>query len=760
IDVVRMRMAYSSEMDEVGRFSFRKIGHLFELIRDARRVLRQNPRTTLFYPPGSASFLPFIRDVIFLWAVRRHAAATVFIFHAGGLAAFVSQSRVRRYLAKLSYGKPDLALEVAHEEVQPREVFQARAWRWCPCATDVPEMIRTAPKEGKPLRILFVGSLQEGKGVLEIVKTAAWLKKKGEAYRFEFYIIGRWYSEAFAQETRNLINHEEVGDFVKLPGEVTGELKWKTYREADIFFFPSHYESEASPIVLMEAVGAGLPVVTTRWRGIPALLEGCESATVLPIKRPELYGQALLELEERRDELIDIAGKARAFYEERYQPHHFLGRIEDGLRRMWMGERGSFDPPRAVRRHSEGDTGLRVIQVFNQYTDQGGEEVWVDKMSALTTPECQIHNLRFQSLSWKTRAAPALWKQAQLMWNNPESRMRLRREVEELEPDALVFHNIFPVGSFGLYDEAARMNLPVIQFIHNFRPFSPSGTLWVKGEVRGDALRGHRLPEVLGGAWEGSMLKTGLMAFYQDRMEKRGGFKAVTHWVAVSEFMRQTFIEAGVHHSRISTLRHCWEITSNIDDRVDGDYYLFLGRLVPEKGINVLLDAWRILESTLGESCPKLIIAGTGPAEREVVARTKSSRSVDHVGFVSGDAKARFLRGCRAVIAPSVWWEPLGLIVYDAYEYGKPVLAARSGGLVETVSEGEGGLIHEPGNVEELASHVGELEAMNEVGRAKMGMTGRKWLEQNASPERWREDFEKLLKKVGVSGAANQQSDK
>ena len=101
----------------------------------------------------------------------------------------------------------------------------------------------------------------------------------------------------------------------------------------------------------------------------------------------------------------------------------------------------------------------------------------------------------------------------------------------------------------------------------------------------------------------------------------------------------------------------------------------------------------------------------------------------------------------------------MGLIVYDAYEFGKPVLAARSGGLVETVSEGEGGVLHEPGCVEELASHVGELEAMYEIGRAKMGMTGRRWLEQNANPQKWKEDFKNLLKKIGVSGSITSQGD-
>ncbi|MGJ8696851.1 MAG: glycosyltransferase [Verrucomicrobiaceae bacterium] len=750
MEVITLRMAYSEEMDRVGRFGFGKIKHLFYLIRETKKILKENPRTTLFYPPGSASWIPFIRDVIYLLAVRKFAAATVFIHHAGGLAAFVSRSPLRRYLGRLAYGRPDLAFEVAHEEIPPRDAFQASSWMWCPCAMEVPLVERSIPEKGRALNVLFVGSLQEGKGVLEVIKTAQWLKKQGAALEFRFNVVGRWFSDQFREEAHDLVKALDVGDMVFFPGEVTGDEKWKTYRDADVFFFPSHYGSEASPIVLMEAVGSGLPVVTTSWRGIPMLLEGCKSAALHPVHRPELYGQSLLELNAKRENFPEFSGEARSFYEARYQPHHFLGRIEDGLWRMWAGDRGSYDPPKANIRHSEGDREVRVLQVFNQYADQGGEEVWVDQMSKLGNDRFQIYELRFQSRSWRVRGAPPLWQQAQLMWNNPEARKRLRREIEELRPDVLVFHNIFPVGSFSLYEEAIRSGVPVLQYVHNFRPFSPSGTLWSGGKIRENALKGNRWREVLGRAWEGSFLKTGLMAYYLDRLDRRGWLDSLSHWVAVSDFMREKFIEAGIPADKISTLRHCWGVEDEDGVLEDGDYYLFLGRMVPEKGIWDLLDAWKILEDRLGESCPKLVLAGTGAEGREVGAAVAQRKKVEAVGFVSGEAKRRLLRGCRGVLAPSLWWEPLGLIVYDAFEHEKPVLAARSGGLVETVQEGDGGFLFEPGNVDELCSRVMELEELGPRGRQKMGRMGRDWLKSKASPEEWQKGFLEIMKKAGV----------
>lgn len=178
----------------------------------------------------------------------------------------------------------------------------------------------------------------------------------------------------------------------------------------------------------------------------------------------------------------------------------------------------------------------------------------------------------------------------------------------------------------------------------------------------------------------------------------------------------------------------------------DQGYYLSLGRLVPEKSVGTLLGALQILERKLGRDCPRLVIAGT--EKPKVMAAAARGGSVEYAGFVSGEAKHRLLSGSRAVLAPSIWWEPLGLIVYEAYDHGKPVIAARSGGLVETVREGEGGFLHTPGDAECLVEAILKLEESGHDGRTKMGATGRCWLLQKASPESWKRDFEAIVRSV------------
>src|SRR5260370_39531231 len=91
----------------------------------------------------------------------------------------------------------------------------------------------------------------------------------------------------------------------------------------------------------------------------------------------------------------------------------------------------------------------------------------------------------------------------------------------------------------------------------------------------------------------------------------------------------------------------------------------------------------------------------------------------------------------RALIAPYICLESLGLVAYEAYDFAKPVLAARAGGLAEIVLHDRTGLIHEPGDVASLHEQVMRLEREPQL-RVELGQHGRDWLVENADENKWR----------------------
>ncbi|MEQ1850406.1 MAG: glycosyltransferase family 4 protein [Chthoniobacteraceae bacterium] len=386
----------------------------------------------------------------------------------------------------------------------------------------------------------------------------------------------------------------------------------------------------------------------------------------------------------------------------------------------------------------------RLLQVFNHYLESGGEEASVHRIFDLLSSSMEIHRCAFESRAWKGTGAPPEWRQAILMIRNPAALEILRREHEAAEADAWLVHNVFPVGSAAIYRAALKRRVPIIYYIHNFRPFSVNGYLWAGDKVATGGLRRNFWKEIRHGSWQDSVAKTAWLAFVLTLMHQLGWFKAVKAWVAISDFMREKFIEAGVPRDDVFTVRHSWRPMEAPPQPRDGGYYLFLGRLIPAKGIRVLFDAWRIVREQLSERAPRLVIGGAGPMEAEVSELAARNPQIEFRGIVKGAEKDQLLGGCRAMIAPSLWWEPLGLVTYEAYDFAKPMLAARSGGLTETVGNGQTGFLHEPGDAAQLARQVLELDA-SPRRRIEMGQAGRAWLLENTSEKEWLRKFTQVV---------------
>jgi glycosyltransferase involved in cell wall biosynthesis len=134
------------------------------------------------------------------------------------------------------------------------------------------------------------------------------------------------------------------------------------------------------------------------------------------------------------------------------------------------------------------------------------------------------------------------------------------------------------------------------------------------------------------------------------------------------------------------------------------DYALFVGRLVATKGVPYLLEAMKDVDT-------RLVICGDGPARsslERMASRLGIENKVTFEGRVSEERKADLFAGCKMLVMPSLF-ESLGLAAAEAMSYGKPVIAAKAGGLPEVV--GNGGIVVPPRNSRMIS------EAMNTLLR-------------------------------------------
>ena len=88
-----------------------------------------------------------------------------------------------------------------------------------------------------------------------------------------FVFAGAWWSEKDGAEAARLVQERGLSSCVEFTGTVTGDRKWEIVAQSDVLLFPTYFRYETLGLVLLEAMGAGLPVITTRRAAIPEIVE-------------------------------------------------------------------------------------------------------------------------------------------------------------------------------------------------------------------------------------------------------------------------------------------------------------------------------------------------------------------------------------------------------------------------------------------------------------------------------------------------------
>jgi glycogen synthase len=176
-------------------------------------------------------------------------------------------------------------------------------------------------------------------------------------------------------------------------------------------------------------------------------------------------------------------------------------------------------------------------------------------------------------------------------------------------------------------------------------------------------------------------------------------FRGRTGAIFVSDFLRRSYHAQGFSF-RCSTVVHNGiyptEVTKNrASPPAHPLRLLFAGRIVPEKGIEVLLDALHLAQSSAPNQF-SLSIAGFGPTPYvEEMQRRASNNGLDvrWLGRLDRETLAGVYAAHDIALVPSTWEEPFGLVAIEAMAAGLPVVAARSGGLPEIVRSGFNGYV-------------------------------------------------------------------
>lgn len=174
-------------------------------------------------------------------------------------------------------------------------------------------------------------------------------------------------------------------------------------------------------------------------------------------------------------------------------------------------------------------------------------------------------------------------------------------------------------------------------------------------------------------------------------------------WVAPSNYARDRLLERGINQGRVHLVLNPGPARGEPvvrDPKASGEF-LFVGRLVPNKGCDVAIRA--VARSPRS----RLRILGDGPEAARLLDLCERLGVTSRVAFESWVPRAgvgQRMDQSLAVVIPSLWPEPFGLVALEAFSRSRGVIASRTGGLVDIVEEGKSGRFVAPGSVDELAA--------------------------------------------------------
>jgi glycosyltransferase involved in cell wall biosynthesis len=359
---------------------------------------------------------------------------------------------------------------------------------------------------------------------------------------------------------------------------------------------------------------------------------------------------------------------------------------------------------------------MRVLMVHNRYLQAGGEDRVFEEESGLL--ERHGHDvLRFEASNVELQRHGRLGQGLLTLWNRG-AYADVRAQVRRFRPDVVHFHNTFPLLSPAVFHAARAGGAAVVETLHNYRLACPDSLLFRDGRVCEECL-GARVPwpAVRHGCYRSRAASCGVVAMLALHRALGTWDRAVDRHIVLTEFARRKFVEAGLPPERLVLKPNFVGRDLGVGAHAGG-FALFVGRLAPEKGVDVLLEAWR----RVGERLP-LKVVGVGQLEGGL---RPPPPGVEWLGFRPADEVFALMRDATVLVFPSVWYETFGLTIIEAFATGLPVLASRLGTAAELVDDGSTGRHFEAGSAASLAeavawtlAHPGELAAMGRRGRAR-----------------------------------------
>ncbi len=337
---------------------------------------------------------------------------------------------------------------------------------------------------------------------------------------------------------------------------------------------------------------------------------------------------------------------------------------------------------------------------LSEYLEEMGHQIvffGMEHPENLVNPAYMVGNMDFHTHSLSRFLYPF-----RVIWS-AQAKSKLRKAILAFKPDIVHLNNYHYQLTPSILYECFRQRVPIVQTLHDAILVCPNYSLFRFDTLKPcEKCRGGRFFNcILHKCVHGSLAKSVLAAFGSYLYRLMNPYKKISLLISPSCFLSEKMKEMGYCNDNLTVLHNFFVPGRNPEATEKENYVLYFGRLSKIKGVDILLQAARMLGHI------RFVIAGRG--EDEEAFKQAASSNVEFRGFITGQDLNTLIRKALFSVYPSQWYENCPMSVLESQAAGTPVIGANIGGIPELIRNNMDGLLFEPGNAEDLRNKISFL---------------------------------------------------
>lgn len=356
---------------------------------------------------------------------------------------------------------------------------------------------------------------------------------------------------------------------------------------------------------------------------------------------------------------------------------------------------------------------MRILLVNKFHYLKGGSEKYYFDLAKLL--EENGHEVAFFSMknekNIKTNNKEYFVEEIDLNSNNKlkaleviyskKNKKKIEEALDDFKPDIVHLNNFQRQLSASIIKPIKKRNIPIVFTAHDVQAICPAIIMLDSNKqiceecicgkysncIKKNCIKSSRLKSLLG-AIEAKYYR--ITNIYK---------KKIDYIITPSEFYRTKLIQDGISENKIKALHNFIDIDEYDLNTEDEGYALYFGRLSKEKGILNLIKSFSELENG------KLYIAGEGEEKENIKRLIEDNKLQDRIkllGFLDTDNMKEYIRKCKFVVVPSIWYENCPYSIIETLAIGKPIIGSNIAGIPELVRNEENGFTFKVDDINDL----------------------------------------------------------